>query len=146
GVIRLLSKMSSGRAMLKDTLRAEIMKALGLKRAEDVTEWIRALTRADAIRLGVEVQCTVCAQRSWYALDQLRYQLLCPKCLGDFEPPAHSPSDMKWAYRAHGPFSLPDHAFGAYSVLLARRLFTDLLHVQQTTMLSFSASRGDQEL
>jgi hypothetical protein len=132
--------------ILHEHLLAEISKALSTDRFKsDPNKYLERLTEINMFRLGVLMQCPVCQKHSWYSLDELKYELKCPKCLDTFSPPVHSPKkDMPWAYRPFGPFSLPNLASGNYSVLLTLRFFSEELDGAVTPSMSFILERDAQ--
>lgn len=110
--------------------------------------FIKSFFEHNIFRLGLELQCSVCARRSWYPIDVLRYTNECPHCLSTFEVPSHDPSSIKWSYKTIGPFSAAGKAAGAYSVLLTAKFFNQStrIHNATTTILSFKAKKDDFEL
>jgi hypothetical protein len=54
---------------------------------------------------------------------------------------SHAPKEMVWAYRSTGPFSLPQRAYGVYTVLLTLRFFARVLNCPTTPLLSWSKPR-----
>lgn len=105
------------------------------------------LIDATILQLGIEIQCPVCTQYSWYSVKSADYELECPKCLEQISFPSAS-KEVKWSYRTLGPFSLPGQAYGAYTVLLTLRFFSDsrLLGGATTPLMSFKAKRNEIEL
>jgi hypothetical protein len=121
----------------------------------------------------LEVQCSVCTQRSWHAIDSANYDIQCPKCLSHFKLPIHNPAgelkwayknlgpftsppdddakeattdtsaEMPWAYKSLGPFSAPKRGGGAYSVLLTVNFLCDHHDPATTAVLSFDAKGKD---
>jgi len=70
-------------------------------------------------KLGLQTKCPNCQRNSWFAMATLKEELDCPKCLNTF--PAAGNIDQGrggWFYRTAGPFSVPNFADGAFSVLL----------------------------
>ena len=59
---------------------------------------------------------------------------------------ATPPMSSTWSYRSTGPFSLPQRAYGAYSVLLTLRFFGRVLNGATTPLLSFTAKKAGAEL
>ena len=139
-VLKLLRDMENGKTVSQEKFFAEIAKATNKKRFLNdpikATEW---LLDSGMIRLGAELQCPTCSQHSWYALNNLDYQLQCNNCFENFNAPVSSPKQIKWAYRTFGPFSLAGGAYGVYTVLLVLRFFSQLLRLPMTPMLSFEA-------
>lgn len=93
------------------------------------------------LRVGLRVQCSVCGQRGWHALGDLDQTLSCPACLACFPFPESSPPENEWMYRAYGPYSLPDHARGSFSVALAVGFFFRLRHLQCAYALGLDIRR-----
>jgi hypothetical protein len=72
--------------------------------------------------VGLTLRCPTCMRRSWFSMDTLQDQLLCPKCLNSFS--AISTIDRgQWSYRTIGPFSVRNYAEGAYACLLTLDFF-----------------------
>ncbi len=111
-----------------------------------VDDFLRRFTDASIFRLGVEVQCPVCSQRSWYSLKEVDYQLQCHSCLSEYSMPSQADGSRKWAYKAYGPFSLPKQAYGSYGVLLALSFLTGRDNVSISPMLSFIGKKGATEI
>lgn len=76
-------------------------------------------------RLGLKVQCPNCFRKSWYPLDEVKDTCTCPKCLNKFLAVGNlHQSSAAWSYKTVGPFSVPQHADGAFSVLLGVHFFS----------------------
>ena len=123
GIVELLARMSDGRSVRKKAFLGEISRISNERRFPvEAERLVKVLTDKRMFRLGLEVQCLVCTQRSWYSLEDLGYRLQCMKCLERFDVPSHSPDDLAWSYRSFGPFSLPAYALrcilGIVDVLL----------------------------
>lgn len=80
---------------------------------------MRELLARSVFRVGIKLQCERCAQRNWYALDDLSETVRCERCLQTYAFPASSPTDAKWEYRPIGPFATENYAQGAYAAALA---------------------------
>ena len=108
---------------------------------------IQQLVDAKVFQLGIEVQCPVCTRTSWYSVKGAGYDLQCPKCLDQFSFPSTS-KKVKWAYRTLGPFSLPNQADGAYTVLLTLRFFWRITFSNgaMTPLMSFTAEKDGMEI
>ena len=133
--------------LVKDALWPRLEKVANSSRFPTNTIAIlKSLTAIDAFRLGLKIHCTVCGRPSWYSITDIDYRLRCQKCAERFDLPAHSPNDLKWAYKTFGAFSLPGQADGAYAVLLCLRFFSQVLDVATTPILSFIARRAGVEL
>ncbi len=143
GVLGLLKKMEDGKVVGKEEFFAEINKVANQNRSlSDKTRVAEWLLSAGMIRIGAEFQCDSCQRLSWFSLKDLDYRLQCHNCFEYFDIPAASPDQIKWAYRAFGPFSLPGRAHGVYSVLLTLRYFAQLHDCPITPMLSFIAKKN----
>ena len=107
------------------------------------------LTQKGFFRLGARVKCPNCSRHSWYSLESLGDSLACPKCLDAFPAVGNLDAGGKdpWYYRTAGPFSIPNYADGAYSVLLTLNFFSPLRLVshdfQITSVMSFKAESPD---
>ena len=133
------------KSMSEEFVRDEVQKIVGRTgyRMEDAADsMIQRLIDAKVLQLGVEVQCPVCTRTSWHPMKGVNYELQCSSCLTRFSLPPAS-KNIKWAYRALGPFSLPKHAQGAYTVLLTLRFFSgfSLLEGATTPLMSFTAEK-----
>ena len=134
-----------GKSLLEDFVRneiQEIMNRAGYEVEDAANRIIQQLIDAKVFQLGLEVQCPVCTQRSWYSVKGADYDLQCSSCLTRFSLPPAS-KEIKWSYRSLGPFSLPNHAQGAYTVLLTLRFFSNpsLINGVTTPMMSFTAEK-----
>ncbi len=116
-----------GRTVEFNALKAEIHEMDQINDAWK-TKLLESLLKYNVIKLGLEVKCSICEHRNWYAIDSLRYELTCENCITKFSFPEENPSNRKinWCYRVIGPFSKPDYAQGAYTSALALRFFKEL--------------------
>ncbi|RYH62481.1 MAG: hypothetical protein EON54_09190 [Alcaligenaceae bacterium] len=91
---------------------AEVKRKLNANRYE----WF---IQKGVFKLGLQTKCPNCQRNSWFAMTALNEHLDCPKCLNTF-PAAGNIDQGKggWFYRTAGPFSVPNFADGAFSVLL----------------------------
>ena len=112
----------------------------------DVHELVERYADAKIFNLGVNVQCSVCGQRSWYAIPGLDYELQCPACLSAFKLPLHDPRSIRWSYKSLGPFALPKQAYGAYAVLLAIDFICNHHRASTTPVLSFRVEKDGTPL
>jgi hypothetical protein len=64
----------------------------------------RWLVESNIVRLGVDVSCPRCRQRSWYSVTEVNYELACRQCLETYRLPSESIKEMPWAYRGAGAF------------------------------------------
>ena len=98
----------------------------------------------NAVELGLEVRCDKCSNWSWFALNQLAYQLQCSLCLRATAFPIVNPGkseSARWAYRVVGPFALPDYARGGYASALALRCFSQIIGGHREGQTTWSAGR-----
>lgn len=146
-LIRLLNHMEAGKALNAKDFRGKIQEIIGRGDIRATSKsFIQRLMEIDMFRLGVEVQCPICTQRSWYSLNDIKENLQCQKCLSEFVAPAYSPEELQWSYRTFGPFSLPSRAYGVYSVLLTLHFFMKRMDGACTPMMSFTAVSGTKRL
>jgi len=119
-LLQLLSELqSSDRGMGRQKIVGYLKKGLKSDWGDPNPEgFLERLVEKGVLRLGAEVQCSVCGRYNWYELDKLGYTLPCRYCLSEFKPPLDSPKTIEWTYRPHGLFAIEDQAQGAYSVLL----------------------------
>lgn len=134
-----------GKALHQAEFWAEIQR-IAIKKRDDPKQFLKHLMELRMFRLGVKIQCSICTQKSWYSIAQFDYELQCPKCTENFLIDSYSPEQIAWAYRTFGPFSLPNQAYGAYSVLLTFRFFSLQLQSATTPMMSFEAQKGDTKI
>ena len=150
GIIQLLGEMncSDEKSMLEKALRAKIHK-IANRTANTATadRILQQLTESKVFQLGVEIQCRICTQSSWYSVKDADYELQCPKCLERISFPSES-KEVKWSYRTLGPFSSTNQADGAYTVLMTLRFFSvfSLLDGATTPMMSFKANKDGTDM
>lgn len=94
-------------------------------------------------KLGLQTKCPNCQRNSWFSIATLNEELDCPKCLNAF--PAAGNIDQGrggWYYRTAGPFSVPNFADGAFSVLLTLEALTGRITAgrRSTSVTSFEAT------
>ena len=150
GIIQLLGKMNSSdqKSLSEEFVRGEIQKignqAVFKMSGERI---LQHLIAEKVFQLGMEIQCPVCTQFSWYSVKGADYELQCPKCLELLPFPSAS-KEIKWLYRTLGPFSLPNQAHGAYTVLLTLRFFSKITFSSSaaTPLMSFTAEKGKMEM
>jgi len=148
GVVELLSKLRQGRTMHEEAFRGAVAEIANrqkfkLPAADQISA---ALLESRMIQPGLELQCPHCRQHSWYSVKEADYEFRCPKCLEQFALPAHDLRSISWAYRAIGPFSLPQQAYGVYSVLLTLHFFTREFGSATTPILSFTAAKATSSI
>ena len=147
GILQLLRKMNSSdqKSVSEKFVRGEVQKIANqgkYKREGGAERIIQQLIDAKVFQLGMEIQCSICTRHSWYSVKAADYKLQCSQCLSQISFPPDS-KKVKWAYRTLGPFSLPNQAEGAYTVLLTLRFFSDLLLLAGATtpLMSFTAQK-----
>ena len=147
GLIELLGQLPEGRSMVEGQFRSKMHRIKNdEKYSGDMSLFLKPLIESKIFCLGVELQCSICRQRSWFSLADMDYQVVCPKCLQPFRIPSHAPDEIKWAYRTLGPFSLPQKSYGVYSVLLTLNFFAQMLDGPTTPMLSFNAEKDGEKM
>jgi hypothetical protein len=147
-IIKLLETMTGGKTIKEEAIWAEIQKITNQKRLfkGDPNKFLQRLLDVQMFRLGIKVQCPICTQHSWYSMKDVDYELQCSNCTERFQIPSHTPKELKWAYRTFGPFSLPNQAYGVYSVLLTLRFFSQLLDGATTPLMSFIANKDGKKI
>jgi len=139
--------MIEEKSMPQKAFWGEILKIANQEKfIKDPNRILQRLIDVQMFRLGVEIQCPICRQHSWYSIKDADYELQCPKCLERFPIPSHSPKEIKWSYRTFGSFSLPKQADGVYSVLLTLRFFSKLFDSAATPIMSFTAKKDEQKI
>ena len=138
------------KSMSEEFVRGEIQKIvnqMGYKIDGSADRILQQMIDAKVFQLGIEIQCPICTEHSWHSVKAANYELQCPTCLALFPFP-HASKEVNWSYRTLGPFSLPKHAHGAYTVLLTLRFFSDfsLLNGTTTPLLSFTAKKDGMKL
>jgi hypothetical protein len=147
GLVDFLCGLAGGKPISETELRKQLnIIAQREKYGGDADRLLKTLIDVKALSLGLEIQCPTCSIRSWFSVKDVDYEVVCPNCFASFRIPCHSPSEMKWSYRALGPFNLPKASFGAYCVLLTLAFFSRSLHGATTPMLSFDATKGESKL
>ena len=143
GILDLLEYMSKKKWLKKKDLFSRLSQVLNQSQDSlDIGDMVEKLVSHGVIKLGVDVQCPVCIQHSWYSVTELSYTLHCAKCSSDFTIPSHSPDRLVWSYRSSGPFSLAGYAIGSYTVLLTHNLFSSNLYASTTALMSANMKRG----
>jgi len=147
GIIKLLEKMGDGKTLPADDFWGKISKIANQEKfIKDPKAILHRLIEVQMFRLGIELQCPICKQRSWYSVKDADYELQCLKCLERFPLPSYSAKDIEWSYRTLGPFSLPKQAYGVYSVLLTLRFFSQLYRGAMTPIMSFTAEKDESKI
>lgn len=98
------------------------------------------LVEKGVFKMGLRLQCSHCLRNSWFSLDNIRDNFICPRCLNVF-PAIGNVDGSTWCYKTAGPFSVPNYADGAYTVLLTADFLNDrkMTTMRITPALSFVA-------
>lgn len=94
-------------------------------------------------KLGLQTKCPNCQRNSWFAMAALKEEFDCPKCLNTFRAAGNVDQGRSgWFYRTAGPFSVPNFADGAFSVLLTLEALAGRMASsrQSTSIPSFEAT------
>jgi phage FluMu protein Com len=141
---RLLQMMGrmAGSYLSSDEVKGEASRTINERGLGSRSHLIKRLIESGIMRLGLEIQCPTCTQRSWHSLSDINYELRCPKCEDQFVVPSEAPEEMHWAYRARGAFDIPKQAHGVYCVLLVARFFSQVMGLPTTPVFGFEATNG----
>lgn len=146
GVIELLGGLEKEAGMPRQAVLEKLKRVIKSDRLfYDAEQFLEGLLSANACRLGTKIQCPVCTRHNWYELNELDYELRCRFCLSDFSPPLKSPREIKWTYRAHGPFA-SSIAQGAFTVLLTIKMLGGGFDRAITPLLSYVAEKDGRYL
>lgn len=87
-----------------------------------------AFTSKGLIRLGIQTRCPNCTYLNWNSLTVTSYDLTCDRCQQTYSFPQAGlqPNNKNWAYRAVGPFAVPDYARGSYATVLTLSVLKNL--------------------
>lgn len=147
GLINLFEKMGNGKSLNYKYFRGKLDEIIKkVNNNGDTNFYLKQLIDSKIFKLGLEIQCKICKQNSWFSITEFDYNLTCPKCLNKFKIPSESVSLLKWSYRLIGPFSLPHRSYGIYTVLLSFRFFSWVLDGLTTPLFSFNASNLNKEI
>jgi hypothetical protein len=104
----------------------------------------QALLRKGVVRIGAVLSCGACGHGNWYPVGDLQELLRCEQCLGEMKFPAQDPKNgVQWAYRANGPFAVPDYCSGGYVGLAAMRFLSAHHPHEATCVPSVNATKAD---
>lgn len=138
GVLELIAGMSDGRHKTEVAIVSDLRQAqLKAGKKGDPKAVLSSLSERGLLRLGVCIGCDECGQTGWYSLEDLAYSLECSFCTTRMSLSGRSPSDLEWAYRAHGAFSAGNHTRGALPILLMLRFASLVCRAAVSPMLSF---------
>lgn len=146
GVIDLFACLEKEAGMHYEEVLAVLTKVVQTdKLLYSAEHLLENLINANGLRLGTKIQCPVCTRHNWYELNVLDYHLKCNYCLSDFTPPLCSPNGIKWAYKAHGPYSY-SVSQGAFSVLLTLNFIKGDFDQGITPLFSYVAQKDGKTL
>lgn len=144
GIIELLDEMSKNSAT-KTTHYKEFKNKINtaIENENLRKRTFETLVERKAVELGLKIKCDKCDSLNWYSIKQLDYSLTCSLCFKQFDFPITNPSGKhsKWAYRAVGPFALPDYARGGYASALAIRFFADVMGGMDQAEVTWSSAQ-----
>ena len=146
-LIKLLQELSNNGFINEQEFKARISK---ITKSDDVrigkNEYIKRLLEKEIFQLGIDLQCPICSQRSWFSLGQIDINVRCSRCLSEYKVQSIESSNKKWAYRSFGTFGLPQQAGGAYGVLLTLYFLIRDSHERATALLSFTAEKNGKKI
>ena len=147
-LLELFKEMSTGKVIESTNF---LKKIEGIAKLEEINidpqRILQYLTDQGMFKLGIKIQCQICRQHSFYTLDKIGYELECPKCLNQFRfPSIETEKKAIWSYVSHGPFSLPDQAYGTYSVLLTINFFKHIVEGKITPLFSFISNVNGKDI
>lgn len=146
GILPILSLFENGKIVKKKTLFGELSRQRKHFRHRNLNDVVSRLIDKNIIQFGVELQCTLCNQHSFYTLAEFEEVVKCTVCHNRFNPPTHNPNDITWAYRGIGTFSRNNKSEGIISVLLTLRFFRIGLHTDSITPLLNFEIHKDKEI
>lgn len=121
-------------------VREEAIAEVKRKLSAHCYEWF---IQKGVFKLGLRTKCPNCQRNSWFEMAALSEKFDCPKCLNSF-PAAGNVDHPRsgWFYRTTGPFSVPNYAEGAYSVLLTIEALKGRMTLSRrtTSVTSFEAT------
>lgn len=113
-------ELEEGRDLSVDKLKGKLED----KKAQNKNHLHDFLLSKGVFKLGLKTQCPNCFRKSWYSLDDVKDTCTCPRCLNNFLAVGNLHSSS-WSYKTVGSFSVPQHADGAFSVLLGVHFFNE---------------------
>lgn len=145
GILPILSLFENGKIVKKKTLFGELSKQRQYFRHRNLNGIVSQLIDKNIIQFGVELQCTLCNQHSFYTLAEFQEVVKCAVCHNRFNTPAHNPDDISWSYRGIGTFSRNNKSEGIISVLLTLRFFRICLQTDSITpLLNFEIHKDEK--
>jgi hypothetical protein len=142
-ILRLIERMAHGTPISVGEMSSRLAHSIKGRLHQSGEKYLEVLIDRKLLRLGIELQCDHCQQRTWYALDQIKQELLCEKCLNAFPFPSQHPPPSPWFYKAAGALSIRDYCHGSYCVVLALRMLTRNMNMSATAIPSFVLKAKD---
>jgi hypothetical protein len=148
-LLMVLDHMNGGKNLYKETPTTQIEledgRDLSVAKVKGKLKGLHDYLLSKGIfRIGLKIQCPNCFRKSWYSLEDIKNICVCPKCINSF-PSIGNIDNSTWSYKTVGPFSVPQHADGAFSVLLGLNFFNE--HhtggVKLSPVFSFNAKNKD---
>ncbi|WP_257828996.1 hypothetical protein [Burkholderia glumae] len=106
-----------------------------------------AVLERGVFKLGLKTKCPNCQRNTWFSLPTIREVLECPKCLNSFSAIGNiDQASSNWFYRTTGPFSVPNYADGAFTVLLTLDALGNRVvgNLRTTAVPSFTAKSSNK--
>lgn len=100
---------SEGRGINYEALTGKLKKILKEEEKRFSSEvYLKNFVDANIFRLGIEVGCLKCQRFSWYPINNLDYDMKCPKCSETFKLPQESVGNIKLSYSSVGSLRQPN--------------------------------------
>ena len=145
GIVAVIYKISEEKWITEKNLRGRLHRLANKTEFFNTDAVIKQLTELNIMKLGMELRCPQCRQKSWYSVSEADYAVQCHQCLQQNKIPAHSTKEIVWAYRGNGAFTSKHGHQGGLAVLLTLKLFSESRSNRITPMLSFLASKGKDQ-
>jgi len=135
--------VSRGGAQKDDRIVAEREASVAQVKSKLTGHRYEWFVQKGIFKLGLQTKCPNCQRNSWFAMASLKEELDCPKCLNTFCAAGNIEQGKSgWFYRTAGPFSVPNFADGAFSVLLTLEVLAGRMASSRrsTSVPSFEAT------
>lgn len=141
-LITLLEQMNKGGEEGKGAQLGHVKNTL--KTLDASGRLYRSLVEHGVFQLGYKTQCTHCQRSSWYSLQSLASEFVCPPCHRKLDAISAVDRDNKgdWHLKTAGPFSIGNYGDGSYCVLLGLNFFQKDHSLQTTPVMSFTAKHA----
>ncbi|MBO6881447.1 hypothetical protein [Winogradskyella sp.] len=147
--IKIIELFENGKIVSHEELTGKINRYKPYPEFKNPRDVIDLFLRKQIIEFGINIQCTVCEQRTFYLPKELNDKLKCSICRSTFSLPRNDPKNtLKFVYRGVGPFSRNNKVDGLLSVFLTIRLFKlDLSDgIERISFIfDFDAKKGDND-